>query len=250
MNVALMPGPQDLVDQSDLVFVIVSDDAIADLAASLNWRPGMKVVHCSGALDRRVLQSAAASGSEVGSFHPLQSFTEDSGAASFRGISIAIEADPIMAEALVKLARSLGATPVTLQEGTKPLYHAAAVLVSNYLVTLAGAATVLLGECGLSQAQALSALLPLMRGSAENLERAGMPHALTGPISRGDISTVERHLLALEQHRPEYLAAYAELGRLTLSFAREREHFNADQVGEMDRRLSQRINQEGRASCA
>ena len=104
-----------------------------------------------------------------------------------------------------------------------PAYHAAAALASNALVALASVAAQV---SGLSDG--LKALLPLLYGAVDNLDRLGLPAALTGPIERGDISTVEAHLQAL-QHNPTALSVYAALGKATADVARSKESLSQQQ---------------------
>src|SRR5690606_24287151 len=98
----------------------------------------------------------------------------------------------------------------------RPNYHAAAVFASNYLVTLAATAVRILREIGVPEEDALPALIPLMRGTLDNLEDLGLASALTGPIARGDLDTVRTHLARLS---PDDRALYCALGRETLQLA-------------------------------
>ena len=103
-----------------------------------------------------------------------------------------------------------------------PLYHAGAVIASNYVVALADAARALLVEAGVPGDQALPALIPLMSSVVQNLSQLGLPGALTGPVERGDVSSVEQHLRILAARAPEMLDLYRRLGRDVLRLAREK----------------------------
>jgi predicted short-subunit dehydrogenase-like oxidoreductase (DUF2520 family) len=103
-----------------------------------------------------------------------------------------------------------------------PLYHAGAVIAANYMVALADAARALLVAAGVSPDQALPALIPLMSSVVQNLSQLGLPGALTGPVARGDVSSVEQHLRILAQRAPEMLDLYRRLGRDVLRLAREK----------------------------
>jgi predicted short-subunit dehydrogenase-like oxidoreductase (DUF2520 family) len=229
---------QSAVDRADLLFVTTPDDVIEPFACSLEWWRGQAVVHCSGALDRGVLFSAAEVGASTGTFHPLQSITEASTPETLRGIAIAIEANGLMRDRLADIASSLEAQPMILPPGSKARYHAGATMASNYLVTLASCAAELLESTGLSRDEALEALLPLMRGTLENLTTLGLPAALTGPIARGDARTIASHELALKEF-PEIAEIYQSLGRQTVALARERGQLQPEQL----RRLSLLFNQ-------
>jgi len=204
----------------------VPDPAIAPLAAELAALPlpeDAAVVHLSGALSLAPLDPVAAARREVGSFHPLQSFPVVREPAAFEGSLIAIDASSarLLGE-LTRLARSLGARPRRVPPEQRTLYHAAAVLASNYLVALAAQGVNVLGRAGWTREEALEALIPLMRGVLENLERAGLPDALIGPIRRGDPGTVARQvgeLAATGGGIP--LRTYLILGEAALELARE-----------------------------
>ncbi len=184
-----------------IVFLTVPDGAIATLAGEIaageGLPPGVAVVHCSGALGLGVLDSLAQEHA-VGSFHPLQSFPEPRPPEAFRGSLVAIDAGTdALRRRLQRLARDLGARPRGVHEAERVLYHAAAVVASNYLVALAGEAVELLRAIGWSEREAVAGLVPLMEGALAEVARRGPTRALTGPIRRGDVETVTRHLEAL-----------------------------------------------------
>jgi predicted short-subunit dehydrogenase-like oxidoreductase (DUF2520 family) len=184
-----------------VVFLTVPDGAIAtlagEIAAAAGLPPGVDFVHCSGALELGVLDSLAHEHA-VGSFHPLQSFPEPRPPEAFRGSLVAIDADTdALRRRLQRLARDLGARPRGVREAERVLYHAAAVFASNYLVALAGEAVELLHAIGWSEREAVAGLVPLMEGALDEVARRGPTRALTGPIRRGDVETVTRHLEGL-----------------------------------------------------
>jgi len=169
------------------------------------------------------LDSVAAAGRDVGSFHPLQSFPVPRAPEAFQDSLIAVDASSarLLGE-LNRLARSLGAHPRRVPPEERTLYHAAAVLASNYLVALAAQGVNVLGRAGWTRDEALEALIPLMRGVLQNLERAGLPHALIGPIRRGDPETVARQVKELAATGGGIpLEAYRILGAAALELARE-----------------------------
>ena len=212
--------PQDVADAVDLVFLTVPDDAVEALAASMTWSSGHAVVHCSGAASLDLLEAARFQGAKVGVFHPLQTFARaDRAEAILPGSAFGIEAssDDLLV-ILKEMAESLGGTPLTVS-GDKAIYHASAVVASNYLVTLLDAASGLWEFLGVPQEEGLRALLPLVRGTIENLEAIGLPDALTGPIARGDVGTVERHLSALREVAPGLIPMYKELARRAIPIA-------------------------------
>jgi len=210
---------------ADLTLIAVSDDSIealtTRLAAGGAWAEGSQVVHCSGTLPAAALAPAAAHGARVGALHPLVAIAER-GQMLPPGITFAVEADEPLRGILWQMARDLGGQPFDLEPRHRPLYHAAAVLASNYTVVLAALAVELLQHAGVGGDAALQALLPLLRSTVANLAAASLPHALTGPLARGDAGTVMRHLVELDRTAPHVAGVYRELGRAALPLVETR----------------------------
>jgi predicted short-subunit dehydrogenase-like oxidoreductase (DUF2520 family) len=210
-----------------VVFLAVPDPAVRALASELGAArlpdpAAIAVVHLSGALGLEALSGAAEAGHPVGSFHPLQSFPQPRPPDAFRGSLVAVDASTSeLLEALAALAVRLGATPRRVPDEHRRLYHAAAVVASNYLVALTAQAAAILERCGWNRQEALAALLPLERGVLANLESQGLPEALIGPIRRGDPETVAGHLAALDQAGGLPAEVYRILGMAALELAQE-----------------------------
>jgi predicted short-subunit dehydrogenase-like oxidoreductase (DUF2520 family) len=207
-------------EQADLVFLAVPDGKIAELCERLALGAAHSLVHGSGALDSSVLAAARARGAQVGVFHPLQAFPLGAPRSRFRGIHVGVEADDELEARLSKLARRLGATPFSLRGVDRAAYHAAAVFASNYVVALHSAASRAWQRAGLPEAAARAALLPLTRGAVDAIAEHELPAALTGPLQRGDVASVEQHLAALAadaQTAQLYRALACELLRLPLA---------------------------------
>jgi len=185
---------------AELVVLCVPDRAISEVAASLE--PGPWVAHVSGATPLAALDPHA----RRFSLHPLQTFTHDRGAEQLDGAWAAVTGETTAALAgATELAEILGLRPFVLADGDRALYHAGAVIASNYLVTLRRAAGALLDAADVPT----DALEPLMRRVIESRFQ------LTGPIERGDRETVARHRLAISEAAPELLEAYDALAALT-----------------------------------
>jgi predicted short-subunit dehydrogenase-like oxidoreductase (DUF2520 family) len=214
------PGLQSAADAADLVFITTPDAAIGTVAGSLKWRSGQSVCHCSGADSLDVLKPAVDSGAVPGGFHPLQTFASAAQAIeNLPGSTFGIEASEPLLSVLKKMANDLHGSWVELKAGDKVLYHAAAVISCNYMVTLVKMASDLWQNFGVPPAQAIEALMPLLRGTLNNLAGIGLPGALTGPIARGDTGTVRKHLAALGKSAPRLLSTYRELGMQTVPIA-------------------------------
>ncbi len=211
---------QSVVDISDIVFITTPDDDVPDVVPELTWCPGQAVIHCSGVDSLDVLQKAKDDGANVGGFHPLQTFANVSKAIeNLPGSTFALEAEEPLLDILKAMAEALEGKSVVLGLGDKPLYHAAAVIACNYTVTLMKMATDLWKTFGVSTNEATKALLPLLRGTINNIENVGLPDCLTGPIARGDIGTIMKHLEAMEEKAPEIARTYREIGLQTVPVA-------------------------------
>jgi predicted short-subunit dehydrogenase-like oxidoreductase (DUF2520 family) len=208
---------QAVADVADLVFITTPDGAIGQVAAQVKWRSGQCVVHCSGADSTEVLQPAKALGARTGAFHPLQTFAGVRQAVdNIPGSTFAIEAEEPLRTDLKGMAEALGGYWIELKASDKVVYHASAVIACNYLVTLVTLATDLWQTFGVPRQEATRALMPLLRGTLNNLENIGIPNCLTGPIARGDMGTVQKHLAALDTVAPSVAATYRELGLQTI----------------------------------
>jgi predicted short-subunit dehydrogenase-like oxidoreductase (DUF2520 family) len=182
------------------------------------------VLHTSGATPLSSLESCADAGAVTLSLHPLQSFSDPfSGSRRLEGAAIAITPGPRGGWELGELLGSaVGGRPFFLKEEDRVLYHAAACIASNYLVTLEHVAEVLFRRAGLPSEGALEAFLPLVQGAVDNMKQRGTVAALTGPLSRGDTSTVAAHLDELAAKATDHLSLYRILGLATLDLIRQR----------------------------
>lgn len=218
----MLPGvpvlpPDEVVAAADFILLAVPDgelrSLVAGLAATDTWRAGQIAAHTSGAQGIDVLDAAAARGVLPLALHPVMTFAgrpEDVDRIAGAAFGVTSEEDmrPV-AEALVV---EMGGEPVWVPESARPLYHAALTVGSNHLVTLVNDALELLDGSGVEQPARL--LAPLLSASLDNVLRLG-DAALTGPVSRGDIETVEKHLHTLRERAPSELAAYVAMARRT-----------------------------------
>lgn len=225
----LVPGARafadaaNVLDEGDLIFLTVPDDAIAGAAANLHLYSGQALVHTSGALPASILAPAMAAGTSMASFHPLVAFADlDHSLEALQGATVALDGDESLLPVLAELAESVGARPVRLPEGGKPAYHAAAMLAAGGLVGLLDGIAQIAALADLDERQALAVYLPLARQALDNAERLGIDGALTGPLLRGDVGTVTAHLEVLGHAAPEALPLYVAIARRELAIARRR----------------------------
>ncbi|MBI2980088.1 MAG: DUF2520 domain-containing protein [Chloroflexi bacterium] len=231
---------QVVADQAELIFITTPDDAIARVAAEIQWHPGQSVVHCSGAASTDILESARKSGAQVGAFHPLQTFASVSQAMdNLPGSTFAVEAEEPLLTTLKDMATALAGNSIELKASDKVLYHAAAVIACNYMVTLIKLATDLWQTFNIPTQPATKALMPLLRGTLNNIDNVGIPQCLTGPIARGDTGTIKKHLEALQKKSPVLLSTYRELGLQTIPIALAKGRINQQQAVELQTLLKQ-----------
>jgi predicted short-subunit dehydrogenase-like oxidoreductase (DUF2520 family) len=214
------------VEGAHVAFLTTQDDRIAaadeEVANSGALRPGMVVAHCSGAHPSSLLRACSQKGCHAGSMHPLQTVADTaSGLKNLPGSYFCLEGDRVAVELLSGLVADLEGRVLTIPTASKPLYHAVAVLACNYLVGLVGAALEAAQGIPVERDEALRALMPLIQGTVANLKTQGIPHALTGPVARGDVHTVQQHLDILSRLCPEILELYKVMGRHTLKVAKE-----------------------------
>jgi predicted short-subunit dehydrogenase-like oxidoreductase (DUF2520 family) len=205
------------------ILIAVSDDAIGQVASALatgGLRNGV-VLHTSGAAGPEALSELRGAGNSVGAIHPLQTVpSAERGIETLPDAAFAFGGDP----AATAWARSL----ITLLDGRALAvdakkwqhYHAAAVTACNYQMTLVDAALEMMEIAGIERGEALHALGPILRATMENILSVGPERALTGPIRRGDVGTIRRHLAALDSAVPETRRLYVAAGLRTVTIAR------------------------------
>ena len=202
------------------------------------------MVHCSGADSTDILQPARKLGAHVGVFHPLQTFASTKQATeNIPGSTFALEAETSLLDILKDMATDLGGHWIELKASDKVIYHAAAVIACNYLVTLVKLATDLWQTFAIPPQQATRALLPLLRGTINNIDTVCIPQCLTGPIARGDSGTIKKHLDALREKAPGLLCTYRELGLQTIPIALAKGRINKQQAQELQTILRGKSNE-------
>lgn len=238
-NCEVQDSPQAVAEAAELVFITTPDDAIAGVTAHIKWHSGQSAVHCSGADSLDILNSATKAGAQAGGFHPLQTFASITYAIeNIPGSTFALEAEEPLLSTLKEMAIALNGSWIELKPGDKVIYHTAAVFACNYLVALVKLATDLWQTFGVSNPEAIQALLPLLRGTLNNLDNVGLPHCLTGPIARGDLGTIKKHLAVLDARAPALLPAYRELGQQTIPIALAKGRIDEQGAKEMQKLLS------------
>ena len=234
--------PWEVTRAAGVVLITTPDGSIEKVCEAISrqngYAAGAVVLHCSGALPSSVLSSARQCRAAIGSMHPLQSFASRTFDANpFKGVVISAEGDAKAVETARTMAGDLEGRCFTIKTEAKTLYHASAVVASNYLVTLLDLSFGLLDAAGIPRADAMAVLDPLIRGTLANINEKGTAAALTGPIARGDLETVADHLSAIEALVPEWLPIYRALGRHTVGVALAGEHITDAAAGRLKKLL-------------
>lgn len=234
---------QEVVDRCDLVFITTPDEAIATTAEALQWHADMGVVHCSGVTEVDALACAARAGASVGGFHPMQTFGDpQAAAASLPGCTITVEAHEPLDACLVRLAQQLGCRVNRLPAGMRGRYHAAAGFTSQFINALFAQAVQVWTSWGASENDALHALLPLARGTLASMASAGIAKGMPGPVSRGDLGSVEKHVDALTPLGEDMLDFYRLMCDRTVPIAQSAGNIDDDTAARFRRLLALQLN--------
>jgi predicted short-subunit dehydrogenase-like oxidoreductase (DUF2520 family) len=216
----------DLAQHAHRILIAVPDSALQSVASTLALESGI-VLHTCGAQGPEALQALAQRGVFCGAFHPLQTISDPesgaaSGADSLLGAAFAIAGDAPAVAWAEHIVHAANGRILRIASERRPLYHAAAVMASNYVTAMLSAAQTLLMAADVDPEEALQALGPLARTSLDNALREGPVAALTGPIERGDVSTIQAHLAALEHISGPIPLLYRAAGLETLDLARRK----------------------------
>lgn len=219
--------------KAQVIFITTPDGAIRAVCETIAENGGVTdgstVIHCCGAHSADLLDPARACGASVLSIHPLQTMADvDQAVKNLPGSYFALDGDTAALETGREIIRSLGGTEMVIPSDGKMLYHGAAVTACNYFVALVFQALRMFEAIGIPREQGLPALMPLIRGTVKNLERVGIPAALTGPVERGDLQTIQGHLAAFDGLMPEGKKIYCEMGRIAVDVAEAKRSISAD----------------------
>jgi predicted short-subunit dehydrogenase-like oxidoreductase (DUF2520 family) len=203
--------------RAEITWFCVPDGAIAGAARSLtgatDWT-GKVALHSSGALTSDELDPLRRRGAAVASVHPLMTFVRGS-QPSLVGVPFAIEGDAKARRAARSIVLRLRGQPFTLPKKRKAAYHAWGTFASPLLTALLVASERVAVASGVNRKAARAKMLPILRQTLANYARLGAPGAFSGPIVRGDVATVRKHLRVLRAV-PGALEVYIALARLAL----------------------------------
>jgi len=238
-------GTVEVAARARVVVVAVPDDAVRHVAAQIaeSHQPVQcgVVAHTSGSLSSQELSPVRKRGARVLSIHPIQSVPDpEVGLSVLPGSRFAVEGDEEALAVGRTIIEDVGGRPWTIPTDMKTLYHAGAVFASNYIVALLACSLDMCAAAGIDRDDALEGLLPLAKGTLRNVEAVGVPQSLTGPIERGEVDVIERHLQSVEREVPALLQVYVELARRTVGLAREKGRADPARLDEISALLDAR----------
>ncbi|MFH1226739.1 MAG: F420-dependent NADP oxidoreductase [Planctomycetota bacterium] len=232
-------NPVKAVARGDIILITTPDNAIKKICNLLSEKANLNgkiIIHCSGNFSSAVLKNARLKGAYVGAMHPLQTFAAPSELIRiFPGTYCTYEGTSQIMALIKDIIKSIRGVPVPIGPDMKPLYHAAGVVLSNYLVTLMDIGRRFLICSGFNPSEAAKALLPLAQGTLANIAKLGTIGALTGPIARADAGIITDHIKAIRCFLPAYVRLYKELGRHTIRLALEKKSISAEQARRMQK---------------
>lgn len=208
--------------ESDILLIATKDGDIQriaeNLSQSISWLNGCIVWHASGMLNSGILDSVRSKGAVIASAHPAKSFTgNERDGNDLARIFIALEGNSDACDVLTSAFLKLKASPFQISPEKKVLYHAGTVFASNFITALVHGAETLCREAGVSQETARALIDSLGTGSLHNATALGPRKALTGPVQRGDLVSLQAHMSAIEEYLPNLASSYRELSKLALS---------------------------------
>ena len=214
---------------ADLSIICVDDGSIKTVCEQLSqhFKPSSIVIHCSGALDSSQLDSASLNNCLVASCHPLNTFPNLE--VSLQRFSNTSHGSYLYAEGnrqalaqLLPLFTNAGFTTASIERAAKPLYHAACVFACNYLNSLMDISLETAENAGLDRDDFWNSIQPLIQSTLDNISNKGTQNALSGPIARGDSTTVKLHKESLAAYAPSLCDNYANLGIRAIEMAQRK----------------------------
>ncbi len=234
------------LEEVDIIFICVPDDAIVSVVASLKnvfeqKRITKFVFHCSGVLTSEVFDLLRKFDIACASIHPIQTFAgQDLDWQKLSNIYWGLEGDLKAIDKASEIIEQLKSDKVIITRELKSLYHLACTIASNYLISLLVPVVDIFKKLGFSEGQTMTILHPLLLTTVSNLRELGLKGALTGPISRGDIKTIAKHIEKLTHNLPLFESMYKLHGKILLNLTSVREKISDEQYETIIRLLGEK----------
>jgi predicted short-subunit dehydrogenase-like oxidoreductase (DUF2520 family) len=240
------PGTDNIraAEQGDIIIITVPDDLIGKIAKelaspTLPWKD-KQVFHCSGLHSSQILKPLEKLGAATASFHPIQTFpSKKADPGLFKNIYVSLEGNPRAQKTAEDMITKIGGRTFSIQAKDKPLYHSACSIASNLLVVLLDTAFELFKQTGISEKKAFEILYPLIKRTLQNVKDFSIPHALTGPVKRGDIETISQHLRSLKE-MPEIRSLYIALTSRALQLAENESDLSSQRLRKLRELLEEK----------
>ena len=225
------------IEYGSIIFITTPDDIINKVADEIAENYNLKnkyIFHISGSRSSDILSNCKSKGAYIGSIHPLQALPSfEKGAENIKKAYFCIEGDKNAVKMGQEIVASINNQFFTIDSNLKGLYHAAAVFASNYINATCFEAYSIFKQLGIEEDTILEIIKPLIKGTVNNIEELGIINSLTGPISRGDINTIENHLNSFLKYRKDDLPLYKELAKKTVELSMLKEKDRRDKFTEI-----------------
>lgn len=235
---------QEILNECNIIFITTPDDTIQKVVSLISQENKIEeeqiFVHMSGALSSAILSPLKEKGAYIYSLHPLQAFSNIETA--YKALSktvFSIEGDEEKLNKIYGIIKKCGNECIKIKKEQKPLYHAAACVVSNYLVTLLDYGFRYFEVLGIDKEITIKALYPLIAGTVENVRQLGPSKALTGPIARGDANTIAKHIENLKHNSPELVQLYKILGLETMKLVQKEKSKDSETITKLKKLLKE-----------
>lgn len=203
---------QEVVNAADLVIIATWDQAMTPVINEIRWRPGMGAVHTSGFFGTEILEPARHAGARVGGFHPAQLFANlDQALEALPGSTFCLLGEPPLLDTLKEMVSALHGKWIVLRSEQKPLYHVALAFAADFTMVCIKICTDLFQKLGVTPAETLDAIKPIMKGTIEGVFNLGFPDCFAGPITRGDLSVIQKHVDTLQKYEPGLVGIFKTL---------------------------------------
>ena len=225
------------------MFITSTDSTIEEICRKCDWKSAQAVVHCSGALGLDALKFAADSSASVGAMHPLQTFPSPDSHHLLSRITFALESDDDhLMSWLSNLTEMFESNRIIISGADeRAAYHASAVMSCGLLTGLVGIAAEMWEIMGIERSDAVDKMTPMIISSAAEIAKRGIPNALTGPFTRGDVATVSKHLAATQRLSNDVSRAYAALALAQLHIAAEQNKLDNTKIEEIAKLLKDHL---------
>ena len=236
-------NPESIVKDADIIFITTPDSEIKKVVTNLCkngvLRKKQLIIHTSGLMSIKILDCVKKSGALPLSMHPIYSFSSRSLSKDLlSGVWFILEGDSEAIEQGEKIVRMLGGKSFIIEGEKKSLYHLALVFASNFFVGVEDMAVELLLSCGIEKKDVLELIKPLVQVTEKNIWEKGTTGALTGPVERGDIETIKKHLELLSKQKQSFKKTYLELCKHLLKMVEEKGNIEKENIQAMRKMLN------------